>query len=120
MPTGEMPDDSIHRNLKSPDGHDEEASDEKVAVLTKDADDADAKYIKTKSDADKKEAINKQLIAANYLMFEANLSPKKKYRPALKRYNRILELDPTNEEAKQNKQQIEEIYQQMGVPVPTS
>jgi hypothetical protein len=121
-PSKQMPNDSIHRNLK-PDSeqttqNDTSKGDPKAEKMTKEADDADAKFQKSKSDADKKTAIEKQLAAANYLMFGADLSPKKKYRPALKRYNRVLELDPTNEEAKQNKLQIEDIYKSMGVPVP--
>ena len=58
------------------------------------------------------------MAAANYLMFEANLSPKKKYRPALRRYRRVLELDPKNKEAQVNKKQLEDIYQSMGMPIP--
>lgn len=119
----QMPDDEIHRNLgKQPAGETEEPDlkkeDEKANKLMKEADDADTKYQKTKSEADKKDAIEKQMTAANYLMLEAPLSPKKKYRPALKRYNRVLELDPGNEEAAQNKKMIEDIYQQMGMPIP--
>jgi hypothetical protein len=53
-------------------------------------------------------------------MFEANLPSKKKYRPALARYRRVLELDPSNKEAKENKEQIEEIYESMGMPIPNS
>jgi hypothetical protein len=125
--TNQMPNDSIHKNLMQKDGQnqkqdqmntDDSKGDEKADKIAKDADDADAKYMKSKSDADKKDAIFKQLSAANYLMFEANLAPKKKYKPALKRYRRVLELDPANEEAKQNKQQIEDIYQSMGMPIP--
>jgi lipoprotein NlpI len=119
----QMPDDEIHRNLgKQPTGETEEPDlkkeDEKANKLMKEADDADVKYQKTKLEADKKVAIEKQMTAANYLMLEAPLSPKKKYRPALKRYNRVLELDPANEEAVQNKKMIEDIYQQMGMPIP--
>jgi hypothetical protein len=119
----QMPNDSIHKNIKS-QGNDQtdmstkEGGDTKAEQLTKDADDADAKYVKTKSDADKKATVEKQMTAANYLMFEADLTPKKKYRPALKRYNRVLELDPSNKEAAANKKQIEDIYQQMGMPIP--
>jgi tetratricopeptide (TPR) repeat protein len=119
----QMPDDSIHRNLSQQDPHstmqdDTVKGDTKAEQMVKEADDADAKYQKTKSDADKKVCIEKQMAAANYLMFEANLSPKKKYRPALKRYRRVLELDPNNDEAKQNKTQIEEIYKSMGMQIP--
>lgn len=120
----EMPNDSIHNRLRQNSGNNEMGSDEegdsKAVELMKDADDADAKYMQSKSDADKKEAINKQLTAANYLMFEANLPSKKKYRPALKRYRRVLELDPSNKEAQENKKQIEDIYESMGMPIPNT
>lgn len=116
----EMPNDSIHRNLmKNNDMNTSNGDDEKlVETLTKEADEADAKYQKTKSEADKKEAIERQMEAANFLMFQADLPPKKKYRPALRRYRRVLELDPNNKEAYANRKQIEDIYESMGRPIP--
>lgn len=107
-----MPDDSIHRNIGKTKG------DEKADELIKAADEADSVYSKTKSDADKKICIEKHMAAANYLMFDANLSPKKKYPPALRRYRRVLELDPSNKEAAENKKEIEDIYKSMGMPIP--
>lgn len=122
MSNQNMPDDSIHRNLMSTDDKvtdaGTESGDDLAVTLTNEADAADAKYEKTKSDADKKLCIEKQMEAANYLMFQADLPPKKKYRPALKRYRRVLQLDPGNNEAAANKKQIEDIYQSMGMPVP--
>src|SRR4030095_35870 len=121
-PQQQMPDDDVHRNLGKQQDQQADTSggkgDAKADQLTKAADEADAKYQQTKSEADKKECITKQLTAANYLMFEANLSPKKKYKPALQRYRRVLELDPGNMEAAENKKQIEDIYQSMGMPIP--
>ena len=123
-PQSQMPDDDVHKNLKTNQDQttDSDTSkskgDPKAEQLSKEADDIDAKYQKSKSDADKSECIKKQLTAANYLMFEANLSPKKKYKPALQRYRRVLELDPGNAEANENKKQIEDIYQSMGMPIP--
>lgn len=122
MSNQNMPNDSIHRNIKP--GTDQttdsktEGDDKLAEKLTKEADDSDAKFQKSKSDADKKACIEKQMEAANYLMFQADLPPKQKYRPALKRYRRVLELDPSNQEAMANKKQIEDIYKQMGMPVP--
>lgn len=118
----QMPDDDIHKNI----GKDKEDNttgsdtkgDPKAEEMMKIADDSEAAYQKSKSDADRKAYIQKQLAAANYLMFEANLSPKKKYKPALQRYNKILEIDPQNAEAMENKKQIEDIYQSMGMPIP--
>lgn len=97
---------------------DSKTDQERADRLLKEADDADAQYEKTKSDNDKKICIGKQMAAANFMMFDAGLSPKKKYRTALKRYRRVLELDPKNEEAAQNKKMIEDIYRQMGMPIP--
>jgi len=124
----QMPNDSIHRNLSPHNtGQQQEQSESSsyaedsatVAKLTKDADDAYTKYQKTKSDVDKKSAVETGLAAANFLMFKADsFTPKKKYRPALQRYRKVLEIDPSNKEAAANKKQIEDIYQQMGMPIP--
>ena len=126
----EMPNDSIHRQLKSANPHGGEDSksddsksgegwnDEKVVSLTKEADEADAKFKKTGAAGDKTACIDKQMAAANYLMFEADLPPKDKYKPALQRYRRVLEIDPKNDEAMTNKKQIEDIYISMGKPIP--
>jgi tetratricopeptide (TPR) repeat protein len=112
----QMPDDSIHKNLSQ--NQQDTKGDTKADEMMKAADDAEAIFMKTKSEGDKKEYILKQMGAANYLMFEANLSPKKKYKPALQRYNKVLEIDPKNSEAMENKKQIEDIYQSMGMPIP--
>lgn len=127
--TQEMPDDSIHRQYKTggnPHGSETDGTetsgegwdDEKVVTLTKEADEADAKFRKTGAAGDKTACIEKQMAAANYLMFEADLPPREKYKPALQRYRRVLELDPKNDEAKANKKQIEDIYISMGKPIP--
>lgn len=92
--------------------------DEKAAELVKTADDAIATYAGDKSDGNKKEVLASSLEAANYLMFEANLPAREKYRPALKYYRKVLELEPKNEEALKNKKQIEDIYESMGMPIP--
>lgn len=124
-----MPDDSIHRGLKTADPHGslsenksgtgtEATGNKTIDIILKEADDADANYRKTKSESDKEVCIEKQILAANYLMFEAELPPKEKYKPALIRYRRVLELDPSNKEAAQNKKQIEDIYESMGKPIP--
>ncbi len=127
----QMPDDSIHKKFMNPHGEStgsesesksngkyEADPDEKAVVLTKEADEADSKFKKSKSEADKEECIEKQMLAANYLMFESELPPREKYKPALYRYRRVLEIDPGNKEALANKNQIEEIYKSMGKPIP--
>jgi tetratricopeptide (TPR) repeat protein len=121
----EMPDDEIHRNMRQGFDHaldsdmGSNADEEKANQMMKEADLAEAKYQKSKSETDKKEAINLNLATANFMMLEANLSSKIKYRGAYKRYKKVLDLDPQNEEAAQNKQLIEDIYNQMGMDVPS-
>ena len=94
----------------------EDAQDKKAEEFSKAAYDFENNY--TKDNNLKKDLIAKHMVAGNYLMFEANLSPKKKYKPALKHYRRVLELDPSNAEAVRNKTQIEEIYTSMGREIP--
>lgn len=122
-----MPDDSIHRKYLTEMGHGtgkenesgtESVGDKTADILMKEADEADSKYTESKSEKDREECIEKQMLAANFLMFEADLPPKDKYKPALVRYRRVLQLDPKNTEAAQNKKQIEEIYESMGKPIP--
>ena len=94
----------------------DDAQDPKADELSKGAYDFENNF--KKDNNLKKDLITKHMTAGNYLMFEANLSPKKKYKPALKHYRRVLELDPSNAEAQRNKAQIEEIYTSMGRPIP--
>jgi hypothetical protein len=46
------------------------------------------------------------------------LTPREKYRGALKLYRRALALNPAHKQAKAEKDQIEAIYKQMGMPIP--
>ena len=96
----------------------EAGKDPKAEEVSKTAYDFEKTYEKNKSEANKKQLVEKHLAAGNYLMFEANVPPKEKYRPALKHYKRVLQLDPSNDAAQKNKQQIEDIYGMMGRPVP--
>lgn len=92
--------------------------DPKAEELSKAADDALAKYSADKSNENKKDAIDKCMAAAKYIEFEAELPAREKYRPALKYYRKVLEMDPANKEAEKNKKEIEDIYTQMGMPIP--
>ena len=55
---------------------------------------------------------------ANYFMYESSFPPKEKYPSALREYRLVTEIDPANNEAKQNISLIEGIYNQMGRPIP--
>jgi len=126
-PMTNMQNPHIQRNNK--DGHQNQLSeridmttesvvDEKADKLVKEANDFESTYKKSNSEVNKKSLIEKHMDAGNYLMFEANLNPKKKYGPALKHFKRVLELDPNNQEAMNNRMQIEDIYNSMGRPIP--
>lgn len=86
--------------------------------LMKEADNDYDMYKETPNDDTKKAAEKKCFDAAMYLMYDAQLPPKDKYKSALKYFRVVLKLDPGNEEAKLNKDKIEEIYRQMGKPIP--
>jgi tetratricopeptide (TPR) repeat protein len=51
-------------------------------------------------------------------MYNEQLPPRQKYRPALKQYREVLAIDPANKDAKTKANMIEGIYKQMGMPVP--
>jgi hypothetical protein len=51
-------------------------------------------------------------------MYNENLPPRQKYRPALKQYRQVLVYDPVNKDAKAKINVIETIYKQMGMPIP--
>ncbi len=116
-PHGNMSQDN-QQKTDNTDMASEDASDPQAEKLSKEAFDFESVYSKNKTDENKKLLAEKHLDAGNYLMFKANLNPKKKYGPALKHYNRVLDLEPDNNEAKANKKQIEDIYEMMGRPIP--
>ena len=51
-------------------------------------------------------------------MFDQALSPRQKYRPALQAFREALKYNPAHKQAKAEKDTIENIYRQMGRPVP--
>ncbi|MDW8467488.1 MAG: hypothetical protein RML35_15420 [Chloroherpetonaceae bacterium] len=71
-----------------------------------------------KAQEKKAELVKAYMEFANYMTFSAPVPPAIKYQPALKAYQRVLELEPNHAEAMKNKQQIEEIYKAMGRPIP--
>jgi hypothetical protein len=96
----------------------ETAVDEKADKLVKEANDFENTYKDKNTEENKKTLVEKHMAAGKHLMFEANLNPKKKYGPALKHFKRVLELAPNNQEAMNNRLQIEDIYNSMGRPIP--
>lgn len=56
--------------------------------------------------------------AGHKMMLSPKLPPRVKYRGALKLFRRTLQLDPKHKKAAEEKKTIEDIYQQMGMPIP--
>lgn len=102
---------------QDPHSHDSEG-DAQADRLMKEADTEYNAYKEKPNDDTKSAAVKKSMDAAMYLMYDAQLPPRDKYKPALKYFRIVLKLDPGNEEAKVNKEKIEEIYESMGKPIP--
>ncbi|MFA6455755.1 MAG: hypothetical protein WCW40_02950 [Bacteroidota bacterium] len=66
----------------------------------------------------KQSLISAHLKFGHYFMFNDTLAPKVKYPSALKQYREVLKLDPNHQDAKENAQQIIDIYKMMGREVP--
>ncbi|MCX6160142.1 MAG: hypothetical protein NTV87_02230 [Ignavibacteriae bacterium] len=118
---GNMPggDQTMKDGTENMDAQTESGKDPKAKEISDAAWELDKKSGNNPDEAKKKELISKHMAAGNYLMFEANVPPKEKYKPALKHFNRVIKLDASNVEALRNKKQIEEIYTMMGKPIPT-
>lgn len=66
----------------------------------------------------KQSLITAHLKYGHFFLMNDTLSPKVKYPNALKHYREVLKLDPNNQDAKDNAQQIVDIYKMMGREVP--
>jgi hypothetical protein len=80
----------------------------------------EAKLAKNPKDA----KLKKQTAEASYqvghaMMLDPNLRPMVKYPGALKHFKRALDLDPKHAKAARDRKMIEDIYRQMGRPIPT-
>lgn len=80
---------------------------------------AKAAYLKTPKDAKKKKTyVELTLTYANNLQASMALGSKQKYPKALRLYREVLKVEPSNKDAKFNKDRIEAIYKSMGMPIP--
>jgi tetratricopeptide (TPR) repeat protein len=57
-------------------------------------------------------------VAGHTSMVSPKLGPKAKYRGALKFFRKALEIDPKHKKSADEKKMIEDIYKQMGRPIP--
>lgn len=79
---------------------------------------AKATFQKTPNAKTKKAYVDATVAFGTKTMMSPVLGPKQKYGPALRLYREALKFDPKNAEALNNKKLIEDIYKQMGMPIP--
>jgi ABC-type Na+ efflux pump permease subunit len=100
------------------------ASPAKPAAKAAKYDEGKLKALEAKLAKNAKDAKLKMEVAeANYqvghtMMVNPDLPPRVKYPGALKKFRRALALNPKHAKAAQEKKMIEDIYKQMGRPVP--
>jgi hypothetical protein len=81
--------------------------------------DLEAKLAKSPNNAKlKTEAAEANYQVGYAMMMDPALRPMVKYPGALKKFNRALQLNPKHAKAAADKKQIEDIYRQMGRPIP--
>ena len=100
------------------DPHSHVNEEDRSPELEKAANQSYETFTNDKSETNKDAAIKANLEAGIYFMYDAPLPPREKYRPALKFFRRVLDMEPNNEDAKINKEKIEEIYEMMGMEIP--
>ena len=101
--------------VSSPSG----VKDKDLAKYQQDYETAKTAYAKKQDSKEAKEAyVITTVRLGTATMYADSLDNKVKYRKALEFYREALKLDPTNKEAKNNKDMIEGIYKQMGRPIP--
>jgi tetratricopeptide (TPR) repeat protein len=90
----------------------------KTAKLQKKAEQLAAQYKKKPNAKLKMETAQAWYDYGHARMYDNALSARNKYRPALTAFREALKLNPNHKQAKADKEMIENIYRQMGMPVP--
>lgn len=90
----------------------------KTAALEKKADQLQAQYQKKPNPKLKQQVAEAWYEYGHARMYDQALSPRQKYRPALKAFREALKYNPSHKQAKADKEMIENIYKQMGMPAP--
>lgn len=101
-------------------GQQTSGTDSASLKISQDAYEFEKVYEKSKTDANKQELIKKHLAAGNAYSPNGDMQhmSRESFRTSLKHYRRVLELDPSNAAAKEGKELIEGMYQQIGLPIP--
>lgn len=90
----------------------------KTVSLQKKADKLEAQYKKKPTPQLKKQLAQAKYEYGHARMYDQALSPRQKYRLALKAFREALQLNPGHKQARADKEQIEKVYRDMGMPVP--
>jgi hypothetical protein len=90
----------------------------KTLELQQKAEKLDAQYKKKPNAKTKPQLAEAWYQYGHARMYDNGLSPRSKYRPALAAFRTALKYNPNHKKAKADKEMIENIYRQMGMPVP--
>jgi len=94
--------------------------DSAALKISQDAFEFEKVYEKNRTDANKQELIKRHLAAGDAYSPNGDMQhmSRESFRTSLKHYRRVLELDTSNAAAKEGKELIEGMYQQIGLPIP--
>ena len=97
------------------------AVDPSVVSYQTAVDKAKKSYDAKHDDASKKTLVDAYIAFASYMTYDSPVTPRQgKYRKALIEFRHALTLDPENAKVKNEIEQIEAIYRDMGRPIPSS
>lgn len=95
--------------------------DPSVVTYQNAVDKAKKSYDAKHDDAAKKSLVDAYVAFAMYMTYDSPVTPRQgKYRRALMEFRHALTLDPANAKVKNEVEQIEAIYRDMGRPIPST
>ncbi len=109
-----------HSNMSGMQNKNDSQGNDEALKLSQEANEFEKAYEKTKDDKTKKQLVEKHLAAALALSPSTNPEHmnKETIRTSLKHFKRVLELDPENADAKAGREEIVQMYEMIGVPLP--
>ncbi len=109
-----------HSDMPGMQNNSDSKGNEQALKLSQEAFEFEKIYEKNKDEKTKKQLIEKHLAAAKELSPSTNPEHmnKETIRTSLKHFKRVLELEPDNADAKAGKEEIVQMYEMIGVPLP--
>lgn len=109
-----------HSDMPEMQNKSDSQGNEVALKLSQEAFEFEKTYEKNKNEKTKKQLVEKHLAAAIALSPSSNPEHmnKETIRTSLKHFKRVLELEPDNPDAKAGKEEIVQMYEMIGVPLP--